>query len=78
MKNKVNQKYELVALLKNKVKVLGLQIKNRLTEDVAQYNQVVQGKQGEICEIVHQYIEQITTKFDTAIRRLDEARRLSY
>ena len=35
------------------------------------YKQVVQGKQGRICEIVLMYIEQIMTKFDTAIRSLE-------
>ena len=53
---------------------------------IAQQKQVVQGRRGKICEIVHKYIEQIMTKSDTVIRslcearirRLDTARRLSY
>ena len=39
------------------------------------YKQVVQGKRGRICEIVLMYIEQIMTKFDTAIRSLEFQRK---
>ena len=39
------------------------------------YKQVVQGKQGRICEIVLMYIKQIMTKFDTAIRSLESQRK---
>ena len=39
------------------------------------YKQVVQGKRGRICEIVLMYIEQIMTKFDTAIRSLELQRK---
>ena len=38
----------------------------------------VQGKREKIDEIVHKYIEEIFTKFDTAIRSFSNIFRLSY
>ena len=40
---------------------------------IAYYKQVMQGRRGGICEIIHMYIEQIMTKSDTAVRSLEYA-----
>ena len=45
---------------------------------IAQYNQVVLGKRLNCEKGVRWYIDEQFKKFDDVIRRLDEARRLSY
>ena len=44
-------------------------------ENIAYYKQVMQGRRGRICEIIHMYIKQIMTKYDTAVRSLQYARK---
>ena len=43
--------------------------------DIGNYKQVVQRKQGRIFDIILVYIEEIMTKFDTAIWSLEFSRK---
>ena len=51
---------------------------NNEDQNIAQYNQVMQGRWLNYEEGVHWYIDEWFKKSDKAERRLDEARRLSY